>query len=93
MDMSPPKKKMEKPIFKNFVVATSCALGDQYTDEAITRWVELRRGKFSKEMNDEVTHLVIPRVPTLQDRENPRGILQDATWLYDEYMLIRYTPT
>ncbi|KAK3313814.1 hypothetical protein B0H66DRAFT_362840 [Apodospora peruviana] len=48
-----------KPIFRDLVIAVSGFLGGEpWTDVNIARWVSLRQGTFSQQMNASVTHLV-----------------------------------
>jgi hypothetical protein len=49
---------MAPAIFKNMVFAKAGPLDGQMTDENIALWAAQRRGRFSKEWNDEVTHLL-----------------------------------
>ncbi|KAK5653095.1 hypothetical protein OQA88_9193 [Cercophora sp. LCS_1] len=53
-----PRTAKEKPIFENLVIALAGTLGGQWTDTNIIRWVQLREGSYSDEMNETVTHLV-----------------------------------
>ncbi|KAK3944285.1 hypothetical protein QBC46DRAFT_441987 [Diplogelasinospora grovesii] len=52
-----PSKK-EKPIFRNLTIATAGDLGGQWTETNIARWVGLREGNFTHQMDNSVTHLL-----------------------------------
>lgn len=49
-----------KPIFRGLTIAVVGDLGGNpsWTDTNITRWVELRKGRFVREMSDDVTHVL-----------------------------------
>jgi len=68
----PLRKGKEKPIFKDLVIAVSGQLGGQWTDANISRWVGLRDGVFSPDMNDSVTHLVCSKEEI--NERGPRGM-------------------
>ena len=57
-----PSRSKEKPIFKNLVIAIAGDLGGQWTETNICRWVSLRSGRFSLDMDESVTHLVCSAV-------------------------------
>lgn len=63
---------MIRAIFKNVVLATAGPLPGQFTDENLTRWVQLRRGTFSAELDAGVTHLLC--TPEILKARGPRGI-------------------
>ncbi|KAK0646674.1 hypothetical protein B0T16DRAFT_328323 [Cercophora newfieldiana] len=55
----PRPPKAEKPIFRSLVIATAATLpGEQYTDPNLARWIALRAGRYSLDMDASVTHLV-----------------------------------
>lgn len=63
---------MVRAIFKNVVLATAGPLPGQFTDENLARWVALRKGTFSAELDDDVTHLLC--TPELFKERGPRGM-------------------
>ncbi|KAL2018904.1 hypothetical protein VTK56DRAFT_10271 [Thermocarpiscus australiensis] len=53
------RSRKEKPIFRGFTIAVAGDLGGgQWSDANIERWVKLREGRFVRQMDDSVTHLV-----------------------------------
>lgn len=52
------RSRKEKPIFRGLTIAVAGDLGGQWTDINIARWVELREGRFTRAMDESVTHLV-----------------------------------
>ena len=63
---------MVRALFKNMVIATAGALPAPFTDENITRWAGLRKGTFSAELDEYVTHLLC--TPELLEKRGPRGM-------------------
>ena len=49
----------------------ACTLGGQWTDVNIARWVGQRRGVFTAQMDDSVTHLLCS--PDEFKNKGPRG--------------------
>ena len=49
---------MVRAIFKNLVLAAAGPLPGQFTDENLIKWTELRKGTFSCELDERVTHLL-----------------------------------
>lgn len=62
---------MAPQTFKNRVIATAGPLPDELTDENIKRWTELRKGRFSKDFDETVTHLLCTREQF--NKKHPRG--------------------
>lgn len=52
------RSRKEKPIFRGLTIAVAGDLGGQWTDINIARWVGLREGRFTRAMDESVTHLV-----------------------------------
>jgi hypothetical protein len=53
------RNRKVKPIFRGLTIAVAGDLGGgQWSDANISHWVELREGKFVREMSEDVTHLV-----------------------------------
>ena len=52
------KPAMPRQIFKGCVIAIAGPLPGQLTIDNIRHWTELRKGRFSEELDDEVTHLL-----------------------------------
>ncbi|ROT42841.1 hypothetical protein SODALDRAFT_392255 [Sodiomyces alkalinus F11] len=49
---------MVRGIFKNLVIATAAPMPDQFTDENLNSWITQRKGRFTKDLDDSVTHLL-----------------------------------
>jgi hypothetical protein len=49
---------MVKALLKGKVIATAGPLPGQLTDENLENWIKLRQGKYSKDMAEDVTHLI-----------------------------------
>lgn len=60
-------------IFKGLVIATAGPMPDQFTAEKLKIWTELRSGRYSKEMNGSVTHLLCTTEQFKSRRKNPRS--------------------
>lgn len=63
---------MVRAIFKNVVLAAAGPLPGQFTDENLAKWIELRKGTFSRELHERVTHLLCTE-ELLRER-GPRGM-------------------
>lgn len=63
---------MVRAIFKSVVLATAGPLPGQFTDENLARWMALRKGTFSADLDDEVTHLLC--TAELFKERGPRGM-------------------
>ncbi|KAK4456022.1 hypothetical protein QBC34DRAFT_432319 [Podospora aff. communis PSN243] len=61
-----------KPVFSSFVIAVAAPLGGQYTDTNLNRWITLRAGRYSLDMDESVTHLVVPHEDFKTKSTNPR---------------------
>jgi hypothetical protein len=62
-----------RAIFKNMVIATAGPMPDQFTDEKLKLWTEQRKGSFSREWNDTVTHLLCTTEQFKGRRKNIRS--------------------
>ena len=63
---------MVRAIFKNVVLATAGPLPGQLTDDNLARWMAFRKGSFSAELDEYVTHLLC--TPELFEERGPRGM-------------------
>lgn len=63
---------MVRAIFKNVVLTAAGPLPGQFTDENLAKWIELRKGTFSHELDERVTHLLCTE-ELLRER-GPRGM-------------------
>jgi hypothetical protein len=52
---------MPRKIFKNLVIATAGPLPGQLTAENLRQWTALRKGVFTEDYDDQVTHLLCTR--------------------------------
>ncbi|TFB02012.1 hypothetical protein CCMA1212_006015 [Trichoderma ghanense] len=52
---------MPRKIFKNLVIATAGPLPGQLTTENLRQWTTLRKGIFTEDFDDQVTHLLCTR--------------------------------
>ncbi|KAK7428933.1 hypothetical protein QQZ08_004550 [Neonectria magnoliae] len=52
---------MPRQIFKNRVLAAAGTLPGQLTVENLSRWSQLRKGRFTEDFDDDVTHLLCTR--------------------------------
>ena len=63
---------MVRAIFKNVVLTAAGPLPGQFTDDNLAKWIELRKGTFSRELDERVTHLLCTE-ELLRER-GPRGM-------------------
>ncbi|KAK0623279.1 hypothetical protein B0T14DRAFT_171291 [Immersiella caudata] len=61
-----------KPIFTSLVIATAAPLGGQFKDLDLNRWITYRSGRYSLDMDESVTHLVVPDTEFKTTTSNPR---------------------
>lgn len=52
---------MVRQIFKGRVIAAAGPLPGQLTPQNLRHWTGIRKGRFSEEMDDSVTHLLCTR--------------------------------
>lgn len=52
---------MPRPIFANRVISTSGPLPGQSSVENLQKWIKLRRGVFTEDFGENVTHLLCTR--------------------------------
>ncbi|KAH0495390.1 hypothetical protein TgHK011_008947 [Trichoderma gracile] len=52
---------MPRKIFKNLVIATAGPLPGQLTTENLRQWTAIRKGVFTEDFDDQVTHLLCTR--------------------------------
>ncbi|KAH7143949.1 hypothetical protein EDB81DRAFT_857361 [Dactylonectria macrodidyma] len=52
---------MPRQIFKNYVIAAAGPLPGQLTVENLKRWTQIRKGRFTNDFNQHVTHLLCTR--------------------------------
>lgn len=60
-------------IFKDLVIATAGPMPDQFTEEKLKQWTEMRKGRFSKDWDDSITHLLCTTEQFKSRRKNPRS--------------------
>jgi hypothetical protein len=66
---------MVRQIFKGKVIAAAGPLPGQLTVENLRKWTAARKGRFSEEMDDSVTHLLCTEDQF--NRKAPMGSLPD----------------
>ncbi|KAK0711581.1 hypothetical protein B0H67DRAFT_541329 [Lasiosphaeris hirsuta] len=95
----PPRK--EKPIFQGITIALAGDLGGQWSETNITRWVSLRAGVLSNQMDSSVTHLICsehefkkksPRVRAALKRAKKECKIVTIDWLEDSINKKRRLP-
>lgn len=62
---------MPRQIFRDRVIAAAGPLPGQLTTERLHHWTKLRRGRFSDDFGDDVTHLLC--TPEQFGQRVPRG--------------------
>lgn len=71
---------MVRAIFKNVVLATAGPLPGQFTEDNLARWMAFRKGTFSAELHDDVTHLLC--TAELFKERGPRGMCSLSSLSY-----------
>jgi hypothetical protein len=56
-----PVNRALKPIFQGMVFARVGSYEEDWNDTKVERWVTLRDGRFSRDFDDTVTHLICSR--------------------------------
>ncbi|KAK0636853.1 hypothetical protein B0T17DRAFT_651542 [Bombardia bombarda] len=96
-------RRTEKPSLNGLTISVAGELGDQWTETNIARWVELREGSFSQQMDESVTHLICspaefekrgPKVKTALKHKRGSKACHIVTkdWLEDSINLKRRLP-
>lgn len=81
---------MVKAIFKDYVIAT--AGPNEHSPEKLKSWTELRKGRFSLDMDESVTHLLCTDDQFKARNKNQRSTLQPVHPLVAVFPCILYFP-